>query len=214
MLLTKYGHSCVRAEDDGVLVIDPGSWSEREALDGVDAVLITHEHVDHLDVEKLAEVLRSRPQVRLFAHPAVAGKLAGLPATVTTVTPGNHFEAAGMQVQVYGGWHAEIHPDIPLVPNLAYLIRASADSPAFYHPGDSMALPDGATVDTLFVPVGAPWLRLASAIDFVRAVAPARAYALHDAVLSTAGLGLVDNLMTRLTSTDYARLAPGESVDL
>src|ERR1700716_4275521 len=108
VLLTKYSHSCVRAEADGVLVIDPGSFAEREALVGADAVLITHEHSDHLDVEKLANMLGDRPQVRLFAHPAVAGKVEGMPGTVTAVTPGDRFEAAGLQVQAYGGWHAEI----------------------------------------------------------------------------------------------------------
>ena len=43
MRLTKYSHACVRIERDAaVLVIDPGSFSERAALDGVDAILITH----------------------------------------------------------------------------------------------------------------------------------------------------------------------------
>ena len=43
MRITKYSHSCLRVEGDGVLVVDPGVFSERSALDGVDAVLVTHE---------------------------------------------------------------------------------------------------------------------------------------------------------------------------
>jgi L-ascorbate metabolism protein UlaG (beta-lactamase superfamily) len=212
--LIKYGHSCVRAEADGVLVIDPGSFTEPTALDGADAVLITHEHPDHLDMDALGEVLAKRPELRVFAHPAVAGKLEALPGITTPVTPGDSFEAAGCQVRAYGGWHAEIHPDIPLVPNVAYLVRAVAGGPAFYHPGDSFVVPDDATVDTLFVPISAPWLKSAESIDFVRAVAPRRAYALHDALLSDAGFGLVDGLMNRLGHTEYGRLAAGESVSL
>ncbi|MDQ5862445.1 MAG: MBL fold metallo-hydrolase, partial [Actinomycetota bacterium] len=52
MKLTKYTHACVRLEQDGrVLVLDPGTFSEtEEALDGAQAVLITHEHGDHVDV--------------------------------------------------------------------------------------------------------------------------------------------------------------------
>ena len=49
MRLTKYTHACVRLERDGsVLVIDPGIWSEPHALLGTHAVLVTHEHCDHL----------------------------------------------------------------------------------------------------------------------------------------------------------------------
>jgi L-ascorbate metabolism protein UlaG (beta-lactamase superfamily) len=53
--ITRYTHSCVRIERDGtVLVVDPGIWSEPSALHDADAVLITHEHSDHIDVLRLA----------------------------------------------------------------------------------------------------------------------------------------------------------------
>ena len=43
MRITKFSHSCVRLSHDGSdVVVDPGGWSEREALDGVAAVLVTH----------------------------------------------------------------------------------------------------------------------------------------------------------------------------
>lgn len=214
MRLIKYAHACVRVESDAVLVIDPGSFTERVALDGADAVLITHEHGDHLDVDALSDELAKRPAVRVYAHPAVAGKLAALSASVTAVTPGDEFEAAGLRVTAYGGWHAEIHPDIPLVPNLGFLVSTGAGEPGFYHPGDSFDVPEGAIVDTLFVPISAPWLKTAESVNFVRAVAPRRAYALHDALLSAPGFGLVDGLMSRLSGAEYARLASGESVRL
>ena len=48
MRITKFGHACVRVEHDGaVVVLDPGVWTDAEAVDGADAVLITHEHPDH-----------------------------------------------------------------------------------------------------------------------------------------------------------------------
>jgi L-ascorbate metabolism protein UlaG (beta-lactamase superfamily) len=208
--LVKYEHACVRVESDAaVLVIDPGSFTARRALDGVDAVLITHEHADHLDVEALADALAKRPAVRVFTHPAVAGKLSALSGAVTTVSSGEEFEAAGLRVRAYGGWHALIHADVPRVPNLGFLVEGG-----LYHPGDSFDLPEGATVDTLFVPISAPWLKAAESVDFVRSVAPRRAFALHDHLLSAAGLPIVDSLLSRLAGTPYRRLAPGESVSL
>ena len=67
MQLIKHGHACVRVETDAaVLVIDPGAFTERVAVDGVDAVLITHEHADHLDLGALADALGARPAVRIF----------------------------------------------------------------------------------------------------------------------------------------------------
>lgn len=210
MRLFKYTHACVRVESDAaVLVIDPGALTERAALDGADAVLITHEHVDHLDVQALADALAKRPAVRVFTNAGAAAKLGELGEAVTTVAAGDEFEAAGFPVRAYGGRHAEIHPELPRVPNLGYLVAGS-----IYHPGDSFDVPVGANVDTLFVPISAPWLKISESVEFVRAVAPRRAFALHDALLSEAGYGVTDPTMARLSGCEYARLAPGEPVSL
>lgn len=208
MRLTKFGHACVRIESDGgVLVIDPGMFTEQAALDGVDAVLITHEHADHLDVNALVEALGKRPTVTVHTHPVVASKLDALAGVVTSVESGQTFEAAGMTIKAYGGWHAEIHPDIPRVPNLGFLVNDTV-----YHPGDSFDVPTDAQVDTLFVPVSAPWLKLADSVNFVRKVAPRRAFALHDALLSDSGHTVTDNLMSQLSGCEYRRLEPGTSI--
>jgi L-ascorbate metabolism protein UlaG (beta-lactamase superfamily) len=209
--VTKFSHSCVRIDGDGsVLVVDPGTLSERAALDGVDAVLITHEHSDHLDVDALADVLAKRPSVAVWTHPDVLPKLAALDGVVSTVESGEAFQAAGLDIRAYGGLHAEIHRDIPRVANLGYLI--SDGDTSVYHPGDSFDVPEGAVVDTLFVPVSGPWLKASESVDFIRAVKPRRAYALHDGLLNDAGGRLVDGVLGRLAGTEYGHLAPGTSI--
>lgn len=211
MRIIKFTHSCVRLEGDGaVLVIDPGTFSEPAALDGVDGVLITHEHADHLDVEALADTLARRPTVTVHTHPEVLPRLGALADVATTVEAGDSFQAAGFAVRAYGGWHAEIHPEIPRVVNLGFLVDDGTTS--VYHPGDSFDVPAGASVDTLFVPVSGPWLKVSESVDFVRAVAPRRAYALHDGLLNDRGARITDANMTRLAGCEYGHLAAGTAL--
>ena len=61
---------------------------------------------------------------------------------------------------------------------------------ALYYPGDSYAVPEGVDVRVLAAPVGAPWLKIGEAMDFVLAVAPREAFGTHDSTLSSAGLGM------------------------
>jgi L-ascorbate metabolism protein UlaG (beta-lactamase superfamily) len=210
--VTKFSHACVRVEHEGsVLVVDPGVWSESDrALYGVDAVLLTHEHVDHVDADRLAEALAKRPQATVYAHPAVLDKYAAQwQGLAVAVQSGESFHAAGLPVRAFGGWHAVIHPEVPRVPNLGFLINES-----LYHPGDSFDLPDEAEVETLFVPVSGPWLKVAESIDFVRAVRPRRVYALHDCLDSERSAGLVDHHLSARAGCPYERLTPGSTFSL
>src|SRR4051794_32003212 len=110
MRITKYTHACLRLEHSGgVLVIDPGGFSEPEALDGADAVLITHEHVDHVDLDKLRAAAAAQPELTVHTHPDVEAQLTDLDADVFAVNPGDIFVAAGMTVRAHGGRHAVIH---------------------------------------------------------------------------------------------------------
>jgi L-ascorbate metabolism protein UlaG (beta-lactamase superfamily) len=204
--LTKFPHACLRIEQDGaVLVVDPGTFSSpADALRGADAVLITHEHADHVDVD----ALKAAPGLAVYAPAEVVAQLSEVDADLTAVAPGDTFSAAGLDVRVFGDRHAHIHEDVPDIPNNAYLIGGRV-----YYAGDAFSLP-GVEVETLFVPIGAPWMKLAEAIDYVRAVAPQRAHPTHDAVLSAAGQGISDNWITQRGGTSYSRLELGKPVDL
>jgi L-ascorbate metabolism protein UlaG (beta-lactamase superfamily) len=209
MLLTKYGHACVRLEkDDQVIVIDPGAYSEPESLRDAVAVLITHEHADHVDPELLVAAQTGNPSLVVHSNADVVAQLTQKGVTAQPVSPGNAFSVAGFDVRVVGGEHAEIYDGLPGCANVGFVV-----DDAVYHPGDSLFVPDG-EVETLLVPVCAPWLKLREAIEFVRAVGPRRAHPIHDAMLSEIGLANVDAWIGGKGGTDYSRLAAGESVEL
>lgn len=217
MDLTKYGHSCVRiADGDRRLAIDPGTFSEvSTAVADLDAVLITHEHPDHLDVGKLAAAAAENPALRVWAPQAVADQLAGdqvLSERVTAVGPGQSFIAGGLQVRTFGGQHALIHSSIPVIANVGYLV-----GDAIYHPGDSYVIPNAA-VEALLVPINAPWAKVAETIDFAVSVRAPRAFQIHDGLLNDRGLGGYENQMKRVEQlygvTSFQHLGSGESVSL
>jgi L-ascorbate metabolism protein UlaG (beta-lactamase superfamily) len=213
MRLTKYSHACVRLEDGGrVLVIDPGVYSEPEVLSGATAVLVTHEHADHADVGKLKAARAANPALTVHTHAALAETLGAdlggsVSGTVTAVAAGDTFTVAGFTVRAVGGRHAEIIDGLPDCPNVGFLVDG------VYHPGDSLFVPDEG-VDTLLVPAGGPWLKLREAVEFARAIKPARAFPIHDAGLSEIGWGSFDGWMEEASRTDYARIPLGESVEL
>jgi L-ascorbate metabolism protein UlaG (beta-lactamase superfamily) len=212
MRLTKLGHACVRLEKDGeVLVIDPGSFSGDHALDGADAVLVTHEHFDHLVPDALRAALAARPGLRLWATAPVAEQFAEFGDRARAVAHGDDFTAVGFTVNVYGAEHAVIHPDIPTVANVGFLVDGD-----LFHPGDSYTVPED-PAGTLLLPGSGPWHSTSRMIDYARAVDPRRGFVIHDALLSETGLAVLDmflGLAAGPHGASYARLEPGTSVDL
>ncbi|MCC0095135.1 MBL fold metallo-hydrolase [Streptomyces sp. NBC_01343] len=210
MKLTKRLHSCVQLEKDGrVLVIDPGAFSEPDAGLGADALLVTHEHPDHFDEGRLRAALDANPAAALWTLRSVAERLApAYPGRVHTVGHGDAFSAAGFEVQVHGELHAVIHPDIPRVTNVGYLVDGS-----LFHPGDALTVPE-VPVDTLMLPVHAPWNKVAEVIDYLREVKPRRAIDIHDAYLSDIARPIYDNVLAALGGTDHGRLAAGDAAQL
>ncbi|MFF7341860.1 MBL fold metallo-hydrolase [Streptomyces sp. NPDC008163] len=198
--ITKYTHSCVRLEHEegGTLVIDPGIWSEPQALSGADAVLVTHEHADHVDLLRL----------KGLGVPVYAPRAARMPGLdFVGVEADEDFTAAGFRVRAQGGRHAPTYGERPDCVNLGYVVENS-----LYHPGDSLHVPDR-PVKSLLVPLQASWLRTDDAIDFVHAIMPERVYGIHEAQLNERGLSSVDGWFGEEFGRRYRRLAPCSSAD-
>ena len=62
-------------------------------------------------------------------------------------------------------------------------------------------------VRTLLLPIAGPWLKAAEMIDYFRAVAPARGYAIHDAILNDNGLGVMTRMMSLAAAPSGAPVA-------
>ena len=212
MRITKFGHACVRIEHDGTtIVIDPGVFTEPEAVDGADAVLITHEHSDHY-VPRLLE----GTDARVFTIDAVAQKIReeapGVGERTTVVSPGESFQVAGIPVTTVGELHAIIHDELPRFFNSGYLIEVGGQR--LFHPGDALTGP-GQDVDVLFLPVSAPWAASRELIDFARAVKAPHNVAIHDRIYSEAGSAIFDSQINRFlpkTGQEYFRLQDGQDL--
>lgn len=212
MRVAKHEHAALRIDESGdTLIIDPGSFTTPlDDLSDVVAVVITHQHPDHWTPGHLDRILRAAPGTPIFA-PADVAELAG-DYDVTVVSPGDTVEAGRFTLQFFGGDHAVIHESLPPVQNVGVLVNDR-----LYYPGDSYAVPEGVEVDTLAAPLGAPWLKIGEAMDFVLAVQPRRAFGVHDMTLSVIGRDMHRQRLRWATEQhdgEFFDLDPGDAIDL
>jgi L-ascorbate metabolism protein UlaG (beta-lactamase superfamily) len=214
MRITHLGHACVLVEAAGArILLDPGTFSHGfEELQGLDAVVVTHAHPDHLDVERLPVLLEANDGAVLRAEPETAASLADSGLGVAPLHPGEVLEVAGVRVEAVGGEHAVIHADVPRIGNVGLLVRAEGE-PTLFHPGDSYATTP-AGVDVLALPLSAPWAASKEMIDFCRAVGAGTGFPIHDALLSPIGRGAYMNQARTLGGLDLRDLAGAGPVEL
>ncbi|QQR78972.1 MAG: MBL fold metallo-hydrolase [Candidatus Moraniibacteriota bacterium] len=178
MNITKFGHCCLLVEVKGMRILtDPGRYNVTPEVEGVDVILITHEHRDHCHVESLQAILAKNPNAQVISHVGVGKILDGAGIAYSLIAPGEERVIKGVSIESLGTEHACIHHDLPPVQNTGFLI----DKTLFY-PGDSFHNP-GRDIALLALPVSAPWMRIEEAIEYAKAIKPKAVFPVHDGML-------------------------------
>lgn len=210
MKVTKYEHATLLLSiGDDSLVIDPGVFLSAVEFGNVAAIVVTHEHADHWTPDALGRILDKNPDIPIYGPAGVQAAASGF--DVTVVKAGDEIEAGPFTLRFFGERHNVIHESIPVIDNVGVLVNDE-----LYYPGDSYTVPD-AEVGTLAAPVGAPWLKIGEAMDFVLEVKPKRAFYAHDMTLSAAGKKMgAERLQwaTEKNGGEFHVLEVGESLDV
>lgn len=210
MKITKREHACLDITDgSGRLIIDPGSWTEPLAdYSGIDAVVITHFHPDHLDESKILKIAAQNPSLVIFCTQQVADKLSE-DMRITVPEVGTEYEAGAYKLEFFGGMHASIRADWPQDQNLGVLVND-----ALYYPGDSFT-PCSKEHTVLAAPSAAPWLKLEESINFIKQDGAKQVFPTHNNILNDNGNELNNRLLggaAEESDKTYTYLKPGETL--
>lgn len=208
MNITKLGHCCLVLDINGVkIVTDPGSFTTTQnELEGVNVILITHEHQDHFHMESVKTMLMHNPSAIVVTNGSVGELLQKEGIASTRVGDGEQTEVNGVKIEGFGKNHAPIYGEMGLVENTAFMVAEK-----FYFPGDNFHI-CGKPVDVLALPVAGPWMKMSHAIDFAKEVKARAAFGVHDGMIQPFFRGFVGNALKMFVAdTDYVSLADGES---
>ena len=179
MKIKKIGHCCLFIQTGQLNILtDPGAFSvEQNSIIGIDVVLITHEHSDHLHVGSLKEVLVNNPGAKVLTNAGVGKILDQENISYEKLEGQETKEVKEVLLEAFDGRHEEIFGEIGLVKNIGYFI----DNKLFY-PGDSYINP-GKEVEILALPVAGPWCKLPDTIRYALEIKPKKAFPVHDGML-------------------------------
>jgi Predicted Zn-dependent hydrolases of the beta-lactamase fold len=215
MRLTHLGHACLLVEAGGQrILIDPGVFSPGIVdVTGLNVILVTHQHADHVDLQRLPAMLEANPQARLYAEPQAAAVMAQAGIRSEHTVAGEELSFGRVLIMPVGEKHALINEALPRIGNLGVVIRAEGE-PSLFHPGDAYDGEPG-QIDILALPLNAPWTASRDTVAFAQRIAPKVSVPIHDVLLSAIGRQLYLSQVQSLgpESMEVRDLADGVAVD-
>jgi L-ascorbate metabolism protein UlaG (beta-lactamase superfamily) len=214
MRITRFGHAAVLVEAaDTRILIDPGSFSLDATFDleGLDVIVVTHQHPDHIDPTRGPRLIERNPDALLLCDPETASVL----EFGAWLEHGDEVETGikGITLRGVGAEHAVIVPELPRIANVGVLVGAEGE-PTLFHPGDSYAHAPGG-VDVLALPLSAPWGKVSETVDFVQRVSPATLFPIHDRTISDLAYGVYWGHVSNFGGVeDVRRLGQGDATDV
>jgi L-ascorbate metabolism protein UlaG (beta-lactamase superfamily) len=183
MRITKYGHCCLFVEESGLkLLTDPGMYSTRQdSVLGIHAVLLTHDHSDHLHVDSLKTVLKNNPKAKVITNTGTAPTLSKVDIPCVILDDGQKTTEEGVLIEAFGSEHAPIYPTLPPMPNTGFFIANR-----LFYPGDAFTDPKK-PIEILALPVAGPWMKLMEGIDYALKLKPKVCFPVHDGILKSIG---------------------------
>lgn len=211
MTITKLGHCCLLIEVGEVTILtDPGAWTTAQTeVRGLSAVLVTHEHADHLHIDSLKVVLENNPGAVVYTNAAVGKLLAEAGVVYTLVPSGETISVSGVAVKAYEQDHADVYDTIPVVVNTGFLVGGS-----LFYPGDAFIEPSE-PVEVLALPVAGPWLDIRDALEYCKKLKPKVAFPVHDGFLKFGGpFYNIPKISLAGTGIEFHLLEAGQSLEV
>ncbi|MCI6573914.1 MAG: MBL fold metallo-hydrolase [Actinomycetaceae bacterium] len=209
LTITRGVHAAVTISSETTsIVVDPGYFGYPESVESADAVLVTHNHFDHVDVPSLAASIRAHPQLKVFSPTPLS--LDAPDSDVTLVAEGDAFTVGDIPVRVVGKEQARASLDDGVIPNVGYLVAG-----AVLHPGDAHQDCEG--VDTLLTALAAPWQNNPQLEEYLRRVRPKRVIGIHDATLNDLGREFAQKTLARIAQSyggEAVALGTGDSITI
>lgn len=212
MKITRRFHACVQySQGDTTIIVDPGSFEAPENLDTVDAILITHIHPDHVDAAAVDAAKAKNPSLLIYGPEELGGHIS---SEYTVVADGDTFTVGDFSVEAFETPHGTITSFIPLPENIGFIFNGGVFQTGDSFPGISPRLTG---VDTVLIPISAPWLKMLDVDTYLGESKPPRFIGIHDGIDNENGLGLRKGLLGKMAERyglEYAALSPGESVEV